>query len=86
MTWWIILLCGAAMAVGLLLLGWAGHRWWCMRRMGCPVWVEENAKNWDAKEELNGWRWSDRNKHRGQRGPAERHPTPLPTDAGKGTP
>ena len=52
MTWWPGAL---VVAFGLVVLGWRGHRWWCMRRNGCPEWLEERAKEWDVKHELNGW-------------------------------
>ncbi len=53
MSWWP----GAGVvALALFLLGWRGHRWYCMRRNGCPEWLEERAKEWDAKAELNGWK------------------------------
>ena len=53
MTWWPGAL---VVAFGLVVLGWRSHRWWCMRRNGCPEWLEERAKDWDAKAELNGWK------------------------------
>lgn len=38
-----------------VLLGWYAHLWWCKRRHGCPVLLEEYAREWDVKAELNGW-------------------------------
>ena len=50
--WWP----GAAViAVAIFLAGWRSHLWWCKRRHGCPVWLEEQAKDWNPKAELNGW-------------------------------
>ena len=52
MTWWPGAL---VVAFGLVVLGWRSHRWWCMRRNGCPEWLQERAKEWDVKATLNGW-------------------------------
>ena len=52
MTWWPGAL---VVAFGLVMLGWRAHRWSCMRRNGCPEWLEERAKDWDVKATLNGW-------------------------------
>jgi hypothetical protein len=41
--------------VGSFVLGWNAHLWLCMRRKGCPVWLEEDARVWNPKAELNGW-------------------------------
>jgi hypothetical protein len=41
---------------GGLTVGWNAHLWFCKRRHGCPVWLEEDARAWNPKAELNGWR------------------------------
>ena len=72
MIWLVHLLGVPCIAV----LGWFGHSEWCKRRIGCPVWLEAEAKKWDVKAELNGYH---RRKHQAK-GPRERHPTLPPVD------
>ena len=52
MTWWPGAL---VIAAAIFLAGWRAHLWWCKRRPGCPAWLEERAKEWNVKRELNGW-------------------------------
>ena len=72
-----------ALALGVLggwVLGWYAHRGHCMRsNLGCPIWLAERARGWNPRAEIARWRWSNGNKHRGQTGPSERHPTPPAT-------
>ena len=28
-------------------LGFLVHRWWCMRRNGCPIWGERKTQEWE---------------------------------------
>jgi len=69
----------AVVFAALIAVGWRLHLWWCQRRMGCPVWIERDARVWTAKlaaHDPNGKR--------------ERHPTPeaklLDEKNGKGIP
>ena len=76
-------------ALGGGFIGWRLHLFWCEHRTGCPLWLMDNAQTWKPQEELSRWRWSKRNKHRGQKGPGERHPTPQPavdSDPASGVP
>ena len=68
---WFALALGMA---GGAVLGWYAHRWHCMRSTpSCPVWLEQDARDWDTKAELNGWR-------------KRHHPTPVDSQGGSGVP
>jgi hypothetical protein len=45
----------AVLLAGGITVGWHAHLWFCKRRHGCPVWLEEDARAWNPKAELNGW-------------------------------
>ena len=55
-------------------LGFLVHRWWCMRRNGCPIWGERKTQEWE--------KWLERRYPTGRfarRPPEVETPTPAPT-------
>ena len=63
----------AVLLAGGITFGWYAHLWYCKRRNGCPVWLEEDARDWNVKAELNGW-------HK------RREKAPFDNENGKGVP
>ena len=71
MMWWPGVL---VVVVALIVFGWWGHGWWCMRRNGCPIWRQIDTGEWVRKLTDKGWLTKNGNRHF-PREDRERHPT-----------
>ena len=57
---WLALASGIA---GGLVLGWYAHEWFCMRRHGCPLWVQADTGEWVRRLKTEGWRTKNGRRH-----------------------